>query len=52
MTPTAYTWTPVIVAHAALAGVAVMLGVGLITGLFTLLPGRLLGQWFWGWVLG
>jgi uncharacterized membrane protein len=128
---TAYTWTPVIVVHAALAGVAVVLGAGilwgrkgqrmhravgwiwvllmasvagisfaihrpdgfswihglsvftlvsltvgvflarthrvrahrqhmialyvgalLITGLFTLLPGRLLGQWFWGWVLG
>jgi uncharacterized membrane protein len=32
--------------------IALYLGALLITGLFTLLPGRLLGQWFWGWVSG
>lgn len=61
--PPAHTWTPLIAAHAVAAGVAaarrghtrvhrgIMMGTyawGLIvTGLFTLLPNRLLGHAVW-----
>jgi len=45
---TAYTWTPVIVVHAALAGVAVVLGAGILWGRKGQLMHRALG---WIWVL-
>lgn len=44
MTPAAYSWTPLIAAHSVAAAGAVGLP---ITGLFTLLPNRLLGRPLW-----
>lgn len=48
---TAYTWTPVIVVHAALAGAAVVLGAGILLGRKGQLMHRALG-WIWVLLIG
>ena len=46
MPPTAYTWTPVIVVHALAAGIAVVLGAGLLSGRKGHRAHRI-GGWIW-----